>query len=208
MILRVGLTGGIASGKTTVAALLAERGCVIIDADRVVADLYDPGAAGYNAIRKAYGDSVIGRNGLIDRARLADVGLADAPSAARLNAMIHPLVETEISSRFASLEHAPEDRVVVVEATLLIEAGTLPRYHKIVVVDLDPAKQRARGLERGMAAAEVERRISLQIDRQERLLHADYLIRNDGDLSSLRQQVETLHESLGRDLADLRGQKG
>ena len=206
MILRVGLTGGIASGKSTVSRLFAERGCHVVDADRLVAQLYQPGRAGHAAIVEAYGSGVLDADGAIDRAKLADVAFRDDESIARLNALIHPIVleeEARLASEVAAA-HGEADAIYMVEATLLIEAGGRERYDRIVVVDIPPEMQVARGISRGMSEAEVRRRMDHQMSREDRLGWADYVVDNSGDLAHAEREADRVVEALRRDLALIR----
>jgi len=199
VILRVGLTGGIASGKSTVAKILGELGCVVIDADDVVRELYRPGAAGHRALVARYGSSILRADDEIDRPRLSAIGLATPEAAKELNALIHPLVIEEENRRMAVRDGAG-DTIVVVEATLLLESGGRERYDRIVVVDLDPDEQVRRGTARGMNEAEVRLRISRQMSREQRAAQADYLVSSDGTLAETRARTEAVHRAL---LADL-----
>ncbi|HEX3111337.1 MAG TPA: dephospho-CoA kinase, partial [Thermoanaerobaculia bacterium] len=178
MILRVGLTGGIASGKSTIREIFAKLGATTIDADKLVADLYRPGAKGHDALVRTYGREILRPDGEIDRERLAAIAFRSADDAQKLNQLIHPLVLDEADRRVAAVK----DGIVIMEATLLIEAGAVPRYDKLVVVDVDPKTQIARGVARGMSREELTRRIANQLPREERLRHADYVIDNSGDL--------------------------
>ncbi len=200
MILKVGLTGGIASGKSTIANMFAALGCVVLDADALVADLYKPGRPGHETLVATYGSGILCDDGQIDRQKLADIAFADEASAKKLNALIHPLVITEEAKR-ANEAEAKCDRVIyIVEATLLLEAGGKQRYDKIIVVDVDPTLQVTRGVGRGMAKDEVERRIRHQLSREDRLRAADYVIENRGDLEAARREVQRVYESLQNDL--------
>src|SRR6266480_1105359 len=187
MILRVGLTGGIASGKSTVARTLAGLGCMVVDADAVVARLYRPGEAGYEAIVRAYGRDILRADGEIDRPKLAATAFVDNESAKRLNELIHPLVidqEEEIIT--GETRRFPDrDRIVVVEATLLLESGGKKRYDRIVVVDSEPSLQIERAVARGMDRQDAERRMARQMSREERRRLADYIIENNKDIGSL-----------------------
>jgi dephospho-CoA kinase len=194
VILKVGLTGGIASGKSTIARLFAELGCTVVDADALVAELYQPGNAGHEALVRTYGTAILRPDGTVDRQKLADVAFADAASAQKLNALIHPLVIAEEARR-----QPAGDGIYVVEATLLLEAGGKQRYDRIVVVDVDRQTQLARGVARGMSAGEVERRIAHQMPREERLRNADYVIDNRGDLEQARRETRRVYEALLRD---------
>jgi dephospho-CoA kinase len=204
VILHCGLTGGIASGKSTIARLFAELGCTAVDADAIVAGLYRPGAAGHETLVRTYGAGILTAEGEIDRRMLSDVAFANAASARQLNALIHPLVLAEERRIVAALPPG-EDRIVMVEATLLIEAGNLERYDRIVVVDVPPEVQVARGMARGMAAEEVRRRIAHQLPREERLRHADYVIDNSGDAADARREVERVYAKLRDDLEKKKG---
>lgn len=204
MILKVGLTGGIASGKSTVARLLAGKGCFVVDADRIVHDLYRPGAAGYDALLAIYGDEILANDGTIDRRRLSELALSTAEGASKLNGTIHPLVIEEQRRMFEELAATGEDRIGVVEATLLIESGGRQRFDRIIVVDVDPDVQLQRGRTRGMDETEVRRRIARQISREERLRAADYVVPNNGDLDELARNVDAVYELLTVDLAKLK----
>lgn len=204
MILRVGLTGGIASGKSTVARILGELGCYVIDADQIVRSLYRPGEAGHRAIVDAYGDAVLDGTGEIDRARLSRTALSTPEGAAKLNQLIHPLVIAEQQKALAALEAIGEDRVAVVEATLLIESGGRARFDKIVVVDVPPETQLQRAVRRGLSEDEARLRMGRQLSREERLAAADYVVDNSGSAEELRQRVAQLYATLNSDLQSLR----
>ena len=203
MILRVGLTGGLASGKSTIARILGELGCTVFDADAIVTQLYRPGAPGHKALVEAYGSEILLPGGDIDRAKLAQRAFSSADEARRLNALIHPLVIAEEAALTRSLESSapPEGRVVVVEATLLLEAGGRERYDKIVVVDVQSEVQIERAVARGMSRVDAERRIAQQMSRAERLRHADYVIDNSGDRESTSAGTRRVFERLHADLA-------
>ena len=206
VILRVGLTGGIASGKSTITRILAGLGCITVDADEVVARLYRPGGAGHEAIVREYGRTVLHPDGEIDRKKLADIAFASAESAARLNALIHPLVIAEEQQIMqAESRRFPErDRIFVAEATLLLESGGRERYDRIIVVDVEPATQIRRAVDRGMARAEAERRMRHQMSRDARLAEADYIIDNSGDRRSAEVETRKVYEKLREDLRDLK----
>ncbi|MGK2858750.1 MAG: dephospho-CoA kinase [Thermoanaerobaculia bacterium] len=200
MILRVGLTGGIASGKSTVARFLDDLGCVVIDADGVVRDLYRPGMPGHRALVARYGDAVLRDDGEIDRPKLSAIALATSEGAAELNGLIHPLVIEEQERRIRAAD-AGQDAIVVVEATLLLESGGKERFDRIVVVDLEPEEQVRRGTARGMSEAEVRLRMSRQMPREWRAAQADYLLSSDGTVAETHERTEALYGSLLADLA-------
>lgn len=201
MILKVGLTGGIASGKSTIMRNFASLGCVTVDADAIVARLYRPGAAGHDAVVRTYGAGVLQENGEIDRKKLADIAFANAEEARRLNALIHPIVVDEQARMMAAAEARDDDAIYLVEATLLLESGGRQRYDRIVVVDVAPEVQIARAIGRGMTEAEVRRRIAHQMPRAERLRQADYVIDNSGDREQGLAETLRVYERLREDLA-------
>ncbi|HYC62173.1 MAG TPA: dephospho-CoA kinase [Thermoanaerobaculia bacterium] len=200
MILRVGLTGGIASGKSTLVRMLAALGCITVDADAIVARLYRQGEAGHAAIVQTYGSAILQADGEIDRKKLADIAFSKPEEAQKLNALIHPLVIAEQARLFRDAEERGEDAIYVVEATLLLESGGRQRFDRIVVVDVDPDVQVARAVGRGMTAEEAKRRIAHQMPREERLRHADYIIDNSGDEGAALAEATRVYELLVRDL--------
>ena len=200
MILRVGLTGGIASGKSAIMRNFAGLGCVTVDADAIVARLYEPGEAGHEAIVRTYGTDVLMANGHIDRKKLSDIAFATPDEARKLNALIHPIVIAEEARMMNAAEGRGEDTVYIVEATLLLEAGGRERYERIVVVDVPPDLQIARAIGRGMTREEVTRRIAHQLPREERLRQADYVIDNSGDAEAAFAETLRVYERLRADL--------
>lgn len=201
MIFKVGLTGGIASGKSTVAGLLADLGCTVVDADRIVSQLYEPGCAGHQALLREYGPGILLEDNSIDRTRVAEIAFSSAESAARLNSLIHPLVlEAQQELIEAEAKHG-EDRIFVVEATLLLESGGRARFDRVIVVDIDPALQLARAVARGMDPDDARRRMERQMPRAERLAQADYVIDNSGSPDDLERAAAEVYAYLRQELA-------
>ncbi|HEX7829207.1 MAG TPA: dephospho-CoA kinase [Thermoanaerobaculia bacterium] len=203
MILRAGLTGGIASGKSTVREMFGALGCYVLDADKLVATLYEPGRAGHAALVATYGDGILRSDATIDRVKLADIAFAHPDAAKKLNALIHPLVGEYTKELLDEYERTHGEGIAVVEATLLLEANGRRRYDKIVVVDVDPEIQVARGIARGLSREEITRRIANQMPREERLKHADYVVENNGDRAALEREVDRVFDALRADLAML-----
>jgi dephospho-CoA kinase len=201
MLLKVGLTGGIASGKSTINRMLAALGCVTVDADAIVARLYRPGEAGHDALVRTYGTEILLPDGEIDRKKLADIAFANAREAQKLNALIHPIVIAEQERMMRDAAEREGDVIFVVEATLLLESGGRQRFARIVVVDVDAETQIARGIGRGLTREEVTRRIANQMPREERLQQADYIIDNSGDEGQGLAETSRVYEALRRDLA-------
>ena len=186
------MTGGLASGKSTVAALLARRGSHVFDADEIVSELYAPGGPGEAAARELFGKDVVGPDGKIDRARIAGVVFADPAKRHALEARIHPMVGAEIERRFARAEEAGA-RVAVAEASQLLEAATEGRYDRVVVVVAPEEERVRRWSEKGGNADDARRRMSAQISPDDARRRADDVLVNDGSLADLARKVEALY---------------
>jgi dephospho-CoA kinase len=196
--LSIGLTGGIGSGKSTVAGLLAGLGASVIEADRVGHEIYRPGSEGFRLVRQAFGPEVVAADGTIDRHVLGAKVFGDPAELARLNALLHPLIGAAIRERVAALQAARPNAPIVVEAAIMLEAGW--RFFDrlwVVVVSREVAIARVMA-SRGLDRAEVERRIDAQLPNAERRRHADVVFENDGSLDALRAQVEAAWQALPR----------
>lgn len=191
--LRVGLTGGMAAGKSTVARMLADEGFTVIDADRLVAELYRPGEAGAEAIRALLGTQVLAADGGVDHAQVAARIFARPALRRRVEAAIHPLVR----QRFAQIA-ARTPGVTVLEATLLVEAGQAADFGLLVSVEAAPERRLRRAIDRGMDETEARSRLSAQGDGSARRCAADRVLMNDGTPEQLRQAVAELAEDLRR----------
>ena len=192
--LLVGLTGGLAAGKSTVARMLAERGATVVDADRLVAELYRTGEPGAARVAELFGPDLLRADGSVDHAALSACVFADPEARRRLEAAIHPLV----GLRFRELA-ARTGGIVVLEATLLVEAGWKDAFDLVVSVEAPPEVRLARAIARGLDEAEARRRIAAQGEGEVRRAAADRVLVNDGDAEQLRQQVDALvHELRGR----------
>jgi dephospho-CoA kinase len=194
--LRVGLTGGLAGGKSTVAEWLRDAGFAVIDADRLVAELYRPGGEGAAAVRDLFGPEMLDAAGAVDHHRLAERVFTDAAARARLEAAIHPLVRKLFVEQTASLTG-----VVVLEATLLIEAGYKPGFDLVVSVEAPCEVRLERAVARGMKADTARARLLAQGDGDKRREAAHRIIDNSGDREHLRRQTDELIGELKR-LAD------
>ncbi|WP_328344566.1 dephospho-CoA kinase [Micromonospora sp. NBC_00421] len=189
-MLRVGLTGGIGSGKSAVAARLAERGAVIVDSDRIAREVVAPGSEGLAEIVAAFTDRVLTVDGALDRAALGAMVFADGAARRRLEEITHPRVRARSAELSAA---APSDAVVVNDVPLLVEVGLAPTYHLVVVVRTAVATRLERlARDRGMTRAEAERRIAAQADDARRRAAADVLLDNDGGLDELHAAVDAL----------------
>ncbi len=181
-MLRAGLAGGVASGKSALAALLARFGAAVCDADEVVGELYRPGGAGSTAVERLFGRAVLAGDGGVDRARLAGVALSDPQARRRLEAAVHPLVRAAVAAWLQELARAGPPQVAVVEAALLVETGTFADYDRLVVVAAPEAERLARALGKGWPEARFRRVAAAQAADEAREAVADYLVRNDGGL--------------------------
>lgn len=192
-MITVGLTGGIGSGKSTVAGLLTSYGAVVVDADVLAREAVAPGTRGLARVVEEFGPGVLAADGSLDRPRLAALVFGDPERLAVLNAIVHPYVDARRAELTAG---APPDSVVVLDVPLLVENG-LTDYDVIVVVDASAATQLHRLVEaRGIDESQARARMAVQAGREERLAVADVVIDNDGDLANLQQQVERLWERL------------
>jgi dephospho-CoA kinase len=189
----VGLTGGLAAGKSTVARLLAERGCTAVDADLLVAELYRPGEPGAARAAELFGTEVLSASGGVDHRALAARVFADGQARRRLEAAIHPLVR----ERFLDLA-ARLGGIVVLEATLLVEAGWADAFDLVVTVEAPIEVRLLRAVARGLAPDEARRRLAAQGDGAARRAGAGRVIQNDGDSSQLQSEVEALVRDLRR----------
>ena len=188
-MLHVGLTGGIACGKSTVAAMMRELGCRVLDADALARRLIEPGQPAYDEVLKEFGSQVRAADGRIDRAKLAAIVFAKPARLERLNRIVHPRVVDALDRELAELARTEPGAVVVVEAALLIEASYHERLDRLVVAWCEPEQQMERLLARGMAREEALRRIGAQMQLDQKRRMADDEIDCSGSLEETRQQV-------------------
>ena len=197
-LVRVGLTGGIASGKSLVAAELAARGATIIDADVLAREVVEPGTPALAAIIERFGADVV-QDGQLDRARLAQIVFADPLARSDLERIVHPAVR----ARAAELERAAGAAAIVVHVIpLLVETGQQENFDLVVTVDTDHETQVQRLMARnGFTRAEAEARIAAQASREERTLVADVVLDNTGSVTQLREQIDALWAELSSTVA-------
>jgi dephospho-CoA kinase len=193
----VGLTGGIGAGKSTVAAILAELGARVIDADRIGHEVYRPGTEGHRRVVAAFGPGVVAADGTIDRRALGAIVFADPAARTRLNAIVHPLLAAEVGRRLAAARAEGFTAPIVVEAAILLEAGWQSLVDRIWVVSTARENAIARVMaSRELTRAEVERRLDAQMPDAERRRLADVVIENDGTPAALRAEVEKAWRTL------------
>lgn len=189
-MLSLGLTGGIGSGKSTVTSMLEERGASIVDADRIVRSLQEPGEPVFDAMVEAFGPTIVADDGTLDRQAVADMVFGDDEALKTLNAIVHPAVGDAIADRLVEL--AETDDVVVLDIPLLVESGR-DDMAAVIVVDVDPDIAVARLVEhRGFTEEDARTRMSRQVSREDRLAKADVVLDNSGSLDDLRRQVDDL----------------
>jgi dephospho-CoA kinase len=202
-MLLVGLTGGIASGKSTVSAMLAERGAEVIDADHIARQVVMPGTHAWYKIRDHFGPGVLFPDGAIDRQALADIVFSDPAKLTVLNEITHPEIFARIADRLEALHD--QDVVVILDAALLIEAGFADGADVVVVTHSPREIQVERLAAKGMGARDAEARITAQLPPEKRLARADIVIDNMGSLEDLTRRVDEVWEELQRRLAERSG---
>jgi dephospho-CoA kinase len=194
---RVGLTGGVASGKSTVAAIMAELGAVVIDADQLAREVVEPGTPGLEAVVAEFGAEMLGDDGRLDRPKLGAVVFADGEKRRRLEGILHPLIR----SRSAEIEAAARaDALVVHDIPLLAESGQGGRFDAVVVVDVPVETQVQRMVrDRSWTREDAESRVAAQASREERLAIATYVVENTGTRDDLRDRVTEVVDRLRQD---------
>ena len=198
-MLKVGLTGSIAVGKSFVLRTLAEFGCQIIDADEVARQVVAPGSKGLDLVRGAFGSQVLRDNGELDRPKLGAIVFNDAAKRAQLNTILHPLIIAAQDERIRELESTDPNGLVVIDAALMIESGGYRRLDKLIVVHCRPEIQ----LERLMARDNLSRdsalqRVSAQMPQAEKMKYADYLIDTSDGFEATREQVAKVFAQLDK----------
>jgi dephospho-CoA kinase len=195
-MLKLGLTGGIASGKSVVAAILRELGFPVLDADSISHKLMEPGQSAHNEILQAFGADLADSSGRIDRHKLAAIVFADPAKLAELNAILHPRVDQIVFNQLEEWEKSGVHAAAFVEAALLIEAGMAARLDGLVVAWSTPEQQLERLRARGMSETEARRRMAVQLPIEEKLKRAKYTINCSGTLDETRAQVMDLAATL------------
>jgi dephospho-CoA kinase len=193
-VLLVGLTGGIGSGKSTVARMLADRGAVVLDADVLAREAVEPGTAGFDAVLARFGEAVRSPDGSLDRARLAEIVFDDDDARRDLEAIVHPRVRLRIAEAVAALTDS--DAVVVVDSPLLIETGGHESFPMVVVVTAPDEARIARLTARGMGERDARARMTAQMPLKDKAAHADVLLDNGGSETELEAQVDRLWADL------------
>ena len=195
-MLKLGLTGGIASGKSVVAAILRELGFPVLDADSISHKLMEPGQTAHREILQSFGADLAGSSGNIDRHKLAAIVFADPAKLAKLSSILHPRVDQIVFRQLEDWQKSGAHTAAFVEAALLIEAGMAARLDGLVVAWCTPEQQLERLRARGMSETEARRRIAAQLPLEEKLKRATYTINCSGTLDETRAQVQALAVNL------------
>ncbi|HKS28002.1 MAG TPA: dephospho-CoA kinase [Pyrinomonadaceae bacterium] len=196
-MLRVGLTGSIAVGKTHVVGLLKELGCHVIDADQTARDVVMPGTEGLKRVVAEFGAEVLQPDGHLDRARLGSIIFGDKEKRERLNSILHPLIIKEQDDAMRAFEREDPEGIAIVDAALMIESGGYKRFDKLVVVHCRPEIQVERLMRRNsLSREEAELRIAAQMSQEEKMRHADFLIDTSDDYEATRERTEEVFQKL------------
>src|SRR5262245_56513172 len=200
-MLRVGLTGGIATGKTTVGRMFIELGCHLIDSDEIAHQLFEPGQDVHAAVIQAFGPRIVAADGTIDRKILGDIVFKDSAARAKLNMLVHPAIIQRQREFLGDVSRMDPKGIGIVSAALMVEIGTYKNYDKVIVLSCPPDLQRLRLKSRSaLSDAEIEARIAAQMPVEEKVKHGDFVIDTSTDLAATRRQVEMINSKL-RELA-------
>jgi dephospho-CoA kinase len=192
-MLTIGLTGGIASGKSLVAELFRRLGAVVIDSDRIAREVVEPGTTGCQLVVAEFGQDILAPDGTIDRAKLGSIIFSDRERRNTLNAILHPLIINTIRERIAALGRKYPGALVVADIPLLIECGLQHEFDAVIVVWSPVELQRKRLMERdGLGAAEAQQRIDAQMALNEKQTHATFVVKNDGSEKQTEEQVKKI----------------
>jgi dephospho-CoA kinase len=202
-MLKVGLTGGIGAGKTTVGKMFTELGCHVLDSDSVTRELFRPGQAVRALVAAAFGPSVVAADGSIDRKVLGELVFKDEGLRQKLNGIVHPAIIDRQKKFLEAVSSIDPEGIAIVDAALMIEAGTYKNYDKLIVVVTSPETQRQRLAARsGLSDEQIDARIAAQMPMAEKAKFADYIVENSVGLAETRRQVEEIYYQLrGLELA-------
>jgi dephospho-CoA kinase len=196
-MLKVGLTGGLASGKSFVGRALSDLGCLLIQADVLGRQVLEQGGETYEAVVATFGNQILDPDSKINRRRLAKIVFSDPEQLAKLNALVHPRVKERERDLVAEFSHEHPDGIAVTEAAILVETGSYKEYDRLIVAVCRPEQQIERSMDRdGVSREEVLNRLSRQMPLEEKVKHADFIIDTSGSKENTLQQVRTVYDSL------------
>jgi dephospho-CoA kinase len=207
-MLSVGLTGGIGTGKSTVAGMFRELGCRVLDSDLITRELFQPGDPVNAGVVEAFGPSVVAQDGSIDRVVLGNLVFNNEELRLRLNSIVHPAIRERQKQFLDAAAREHPNGIAMVEAALMVEVGTYANYDRLIVVVSTPAVQRSRLRARsGLSADQIEARIASQMPLEEKAKFADFIVENSDGLDATRRQVQEIYGEL-RTLAMASGDGG
>ncbi len=192
---RVGLTGGIASGKSTVGAMFVESGCRLIDSDRITHELLAEGPVRDTVVRE-FGDEILDASARIDRRKLGAIVFDDPARRKALTDILHPVIVERQQAFLEDCARADPDGIAIVDAALMVETGNAKRFDTLIVVTCAPDIQRRRLRARRLSDADIAGRLAAQMPMEEKARHADFVIDNSGSVSETRRRVEAVHAAL------------
>jgi len=196
-MLKVGLTGSIAVGKSFVRGVLAELGCRVLDADITAREVVAPASPGLNAVVAAFGNEIVRADGTLDRTRLGAIVFSDEARRRLLNSILHPFIIAAQDHQLKSWQNETPEGIAVIDAALMIESGGYRRFDKLIVVHCRPEVQLDRLMARdGLSPQEAERRIATQMSQEDKIKHADFLIDTSDGFESARRQTESVFRQL------------
>ncbi len=196
-MLRVGLTGGIATGKTTVGQMFVDLGCHLIDSDEIAHKLFEPGQDVHSAVIKAFGPRIVASDGTIDRKVLGDIVFNDSAARAKLNILVHPAIIRRQQEFLNNIARTDPKGIGIVSAALMVEIGTYKNYDKVIVLSCPPDVQKMRLRSRsGLSDEQIEARIGAQMPVEEKVKHGDFVIDTSTDLVTTRRHVEIINSKL------------
>ena len=193
---KVGLTGNIGCGKSTVAEMFRKLGAYVVDADKLIHSFYSKGHPVYKKVLDTFGEGILDKKGNIDRKKLAEIVFSDREKLQKLEQITHKALYEELERIEKSL---PEDAVFIVEASLLVEKGSYKKFDKLIVVYAPYEVCKERAIKRGLSPEDFERRWKLQMPIEEKVKFADYVIYNTGSLEETYEQVKKVYEELKSD---------
>src|SRR6266568_666584 len=198
-MLKVGLAGSIAVGKSHVLGMLKELGCHVIDADQIARDVVAPGTPGLKLVVEEFGEIVLNKDGALDRQKLGEIVFGDEEKRKKLNSILHPIIIAAQDEMIRELEAKDPNGIVIIDAALMIESGGYKRLDRLIVVYCEPEIQLQRLMKRdGLSREAALSRIASQMGQQEKIKYADFLIDTSGDFAGTRAQVKTLFDQLRR----------
>jgi dephospho-CoA kinase len=198
-MLKVGLTGGLASGKSSVGHILAELGCYLLEADKVGHQLLEPGGGAYAAVVEAFGREILQADGRVDRRKLGAIVFSDPAQLERLNKIVHPLVFAEQERWFAAIAARDPEAIAIIEAAIMVETGSYQNYDRLILAHCREEQQVSRAMARdGLTESAVRARLARQMPLEEKKRFAHYLIDTSGTPGETRAQVTQLHQILGQ----------